>query len=417
MKDLVEPLGRQSIAFLVDDLATWLAAGRQPTGIQRVETDLLQTAWARTDVDAWAALVAGAPGGADDIRLWMVDREAMTWGARPDPRVRALEAARRVIRSLPIPHRPRQAAKAIYLGLSLRIGHFHPSEVRLDSAPDLLVVAGGFWAGDIARRIAGLAMEGPPLRIVAYDLLPITHPEWFKAELRREFQEAFDILVPLADRIVTLSRHVADDVARLYPVAAERVRVAQPGLAAHAPKLVGSPHPEHHGVPGPFLLALSTVEPRKNHRVILDAWRAARTDPRMSDAWLVVAGGQGWLADDIEAEIARDAGRLNIRRLSGLGDAEIDHLYAACRATVHASWDEGFGLPARESIVRGIPTLLSTGIPRDGLPPGSCDEFDPSDAVGLSVLMTKYLVQPPVRRAVDLHGQLGWEPVLSALID
>ena len=93
--------------------------------------------------------------------------------------------------------------------------------------------------------------------MIVYDLFPVRNPEWVVPQQRRDFVEALDTLVPISDRIVTLSQEVADQVAERYPASAGRVRVAIPTLEAHAPK----PDPERASpspVSGPFVLALST---------------------------------------------------------------------------------------------------------------------------------------------------------------
>jgi glycosyltransferase involved in cell wall biosynthesis len=98
-------------------------------------------------------------------------------------------------------------------------------------------------------------------------------------------------------------------------------------------------------------------------------------------------------------------------------DAQVDALYRDCLATVHASWAEGFGLPARESVVRGIPTLMSSTIPRDGLPDGTYALFDPADPAALAALVLDVVERRPARTPIALGPGTGWEPVLSALVD
>jgi glycosyltransferase involved in cell wall biosynthesis len=159
------------------------------------------------------------------------------------------------------------------------------------------------------------------------------------------------------------------------------------------------------------------VEPRKNVRATLDAWRIVRADPRAAGTRLVIAGRRGWRSEDVEAEIARDGERLGIVRLDHITDAEVDALYRDCLATVHASWAEGFGLPARESVVRGIPTLMSSTIPRDGLPDGRYALFDPADPAALAALIMDVIERRPERTPLALGSGTGWEPVLSALVD
>jgi glycosyltransferase involved in cell wall biosynthesis len=411
------------VAILVDDLATWIVTGHQPTGIQRVVSELLDTAAERTDVDSWPAVSLAGPGPDANVRLVEVDRDSLRWKAPEGGlrlRRRSLRLVRRIVRGAPLPARLRGGARRVYLRLALAVGGIQASKSTGGRRADLLLVPGGFWSGDSAARIRGLAARGMKVRVIVYDLFPVRNPEWYDPRLRSDFAEALAVIVSVADRIVTLSAEVAGRLLAEYPTAAAKVRTATPALWAHAPRR--SIDPDLRSLPvvaDPFVLAVGTVEPRKNYRAILDAWRIVRMDSRMANASLTVVGRRGWMADDIETEIARDAGRLGIVRLTHTSDDELEALYGACRATVHASWAEGFGLPARESVARGIPTLVSSTIPRDGLQDGSCLTFDPADVRRLASLMVDVLLAERVRAPVTHRpaDATGWEPVFAALVD
>jgi glycosyltransferase involved in cell wall biosynthesis len=413
----------RSVAILVDDLATWIVTGHQPTGIQRVVSELLDTAAARTDVDSWPAVSLAGPGPDAGVRLVEVDRDSLRWEG-PDGglrlRRRYLQLVRRIVRRAPLPACLRGGARLVYLRLALAFGGIRSSRSTGGRRADLLLVPGGFWNGDSAARIRSLAARGTKVRVIVYDLFPVRNPEWFDPRLCSDFAEALAIVVSVADRIVTLSDEVAKQLTDDYPTLGGKVRTATPALWAHAPRRSTRPDPRPLPVvAGPFILAVGTVEPRKNHRAILDAWRIVREDPRMANASLAVVGRHGWMADDIEAEIARDGGRMNIVRLAQTTDDELEALYDGCHATVHASWAEGFGLPVRESIARGIPTLMSATIPRVGLADGSYLPFDPADARGLASLITDLLLTERVRAPSTPKASdgTGWEPVLAALVD
>jgi glycosyltransferase involved in cell wall biosynthesis len=411
---------RRSVAILVDDLATWLVAGLQPSGIQRVVSEVLDTAYARRDIRAWPAVSIGGLRPGERLLLSETAPDSLRWEAHQggvDVKLRSLRLARKAMVRLPIPRRVRRSAKEAYAHLALAFGGIRVVGRDELVRPDLLLVPGGFSNGDSAARLRRFVDEGVPVRVIVYDLFPVTNPEWCVPEVTWSFKEALDTLLPVADRVVTLSDEVANQIAERYPGSAGRIRVAVPTLRAHAPRSVRGSDDAPAPVPGPFLLALSTVEPRKNHRVILDAWRLLHEDPSAAGARLVIAGRRGWKADDIEAEIARDAERLGIVRLGHATDEVVEALYRDCLATVHASWAEGFGLPVRESVVRGIPTLMSSTIPRDGLPDGTYRMFDPTDARGLADLMVEAIAAGHVRTPIALGDGTGWEPVLSALVD
>ena len=412
----------RSVAILVDDLAAWLADGHRPTGIQRVVSELLETAYKTPGLRPWPAVYLDGTGAGDRPELVEIARDGLRWETHSEPagaRLRALRGARSVVARLPMPRSLRERAKATYRRLSLRYAGIRPESRSAPNSADLLLVPGGFWMHpETPRRIRHLAEQGVLVRVLVYDLFPITNPEWVAPNHVHAFRQALDELAAVCDRIVVLSQMVADSVIARYPWLAESVRVAVPTLEAHAPRrnardVRATPSP----MPAPFILALSTVEPRKNYRTILDAWRLGREDDRVTDAWLAVVGRRGWMADDIEAEIAREGERLQIRRIDRATDDEVDALYRDCLATVHASWAEGFGLPARESVVRGIPTLMSSSIPRDGLPEGSFRLFEPQDPHELATLLVDAFLSGRVRTPVTPGVGTGWEPVLSALVD
>jgi glycosyltransferase involved in cell wall biosynthesis len=415
--------GRPSVAILVDDLATWIVTGHQPTGIQRVVSELLDTAAVRLDVDSWSAVSLPGRGPDAVVQLVEVDRESLQWNAPTGGvrlRRRFLRFVRRLVRGGLLPERLRGRVAQVYLRLALAVGGIRASRSMGGRRADLVLVPGGFWSGDSAARIRSLAARGTKVRVMVYDLFPVRNPEWYEPGLRRDFADALAVVAEVADRIVTLSAEVAGQLLDSYPATTDKVRTAIPALWAHSPRGSIGPVPELLPlIADPFVLAVGTVEPRKNYRAILDAWRIVREDPRMAHASLAVVGRHGWMADDIETEIARDAVRLGIVRLTHTTDDELEALYGTCHATVHASWAEGFGLPARESVARGIPTLLSSMIPRDGLLDGSYVTFDPADVFGLASLMVDVLLTERVRSPVTPRpaDATGWEPVLRALVD
>jgi glycosyltransferase involved in cell wall biosynthesis len=403
------------IGIMVDDLVAWLEEGHEPTGIQRVVIELLDTANDRADLQAWPGVSVPRRSGERLPGLVPIRRANLQFGspAARGTALRLLVAARGFVVHLPMPPRIRSTAKALYGRIRSQ------AKAARFAAPTktvgVLVVPGSFWVNEMPDRILEFADSGVPVRVMVYDIIPLTNPEWCDPNLVAAFTVAFDSVLPVCDRIVTLSQMTARALVGRYPAVASRLTVAVPTPQAHAPRVIPGVIPA--GIHGPFILALGTVEPRKNHRVILEAWRLARRDSRLADASLVIAGRKGWRTAELEAEIARDASSLKIVRVTGATDAEIEALHSECQATVHASWGEGFGLPARESVVRGIPTLMSTAIPPDGLPEDRIRLFDPRYPEALAPLMIEAIVKPVARTPLAFGSGTGWEPVLSALLD
>ncbi len=115
---------------------------------------------------------------------------------------------------------------------------------------------------------------------------------------------------------------------------------------------------ERHRVRRPFVLAVGTIEPRKNHRRLLAAFELfGKKHPHQ----LVVVGRYGWLCEDVRERLKELAAGERVAHLDDVPDRFLPGLYD--RAEIHAypSLYEGFGLPALESMARGTPTITTRG--------------------------------------------------------
>jgi glycosyltransferase involved in cell wall biosynthesis len=145
----------------------------------------------------------------------------------------------------------------------------------------------------------------------------------------------------------------------------------------------------------PFFVCVSTLDVRKNHRLLYDAWsQLAAADPDTCPDLLCI-GTKHVLVDDLLHEIRHDRavnGRIHL--LDDVTDHELAWYYSACTATIYPSRYEGWGLPVAESLGRGKLCLASnaTSIPEiDADLPAF---FDPLDAHGLACLVRKAVDEP-----------------------
>ena len=153
-----------------------------------------------------------------------------------------------------------------------------------------------------------------------------------------------------ADRIVTVSRHSAEEIARCYGVPSGRIVVAGNGWG-HLSRIVAD-----DGVfarfpdlaPGGYFLALGSRAPNKNFRWI------ERTAARNPDLRFVVAGGV--LAS---AASTASAARPNLFTTGRVTDGEMKALLQRCRALLFPSLEEGFGIPPLEALALGRPAVVA----------------------------------------------------------
>ena len=242
----------------------------------------------------------------------------------------------------------------------------------------------GTWS--YVCSIQRLASQG--VRVVAFvhDIIPILHPKWCEERVVREFEAWHRALLPHVDTVITSSATVAADVAlwaeRTSAQLRRPVAVVRLGSGFHDPR-GGDAHDLPAGVdrawkPG-FALFVSTVEPRKNHSLLVEVWR------KLLDALgpeqvpqLVCAGRVGWRVEDLVRHLQGE-GSLGgkILLLSDVTDAQLAQLYAGCQFTVFPSHYEGWGLPVTESLAFGKLCLASHGGAIREAGGSLCMYFDP----------------------------------------
>ena len=109
---------------------------------------------------------------------------------------------------------------------------------------------------------------------------------------------------------------------------------------------------------GGFWLGVGTVEPRKNYRLLIEAYKAILTQSQ-DERPLLIAGGKGWMESDIGLFVRENGLEDKVKFLGYVTDEELSVLYSSCFAFVYPSFYEGFGLPVLEAMSCGAPVICS----------------------------------------------------------
>jgi glycosyltransferase involved in cell wall biosynthesis len=206
---------------------------------------------------------------------------------------------------------------------------------------------------------APLAWRGPMV-LTLHDLtlleLPTLHP-------RRRVTAMAPLLrttIGRAAAVIVPSRTTRDGALRLLGVPDERLHVIPEAPAAAFRRVTDEVAlravQERYGLTRGFVLAVGTLEPRKNLVALVDAWATLRA--RGCEGVLVLVGDRGWQTRALDERLARgDAAA--VRRLGYVPDADLPALLTLAGAFAYPSLGEGFGLPVIEALACGTPTVTS----------------------------------------------------------
>ncbi len=211
---------------------------------------------------------------------------------------------------------------------------------------------------------------GIPRVVTVHDLAFLNGHSLLAPDSSRYYRQIFRA-IRRADRIITVSQATAQQVIRQLGVPEQRIRVIHNGVEdcfftpASEPvlEIVRREFNEafHRQVSAgrPVILAVGTIEPRKRHRLLIQALRYIAKDHPSLQPLLVIVGQAGWQCKPIIAEITSAAGAGDVCWLPEVSDAGLQALYQIATLLALPSLDEGFGLPAAEAMAAGLPVIAA----------------------------------------------------------
>jgi len=202
--------------------------------------------------------------------------------------------------------------------------------------------------------------RGTKTLLTVHDLSFIHHPDAFLPSLRRYLEDIVPRSVDRADLVLADSAHTRSDLISLLEVSPEAVTVVYPGVESRF-----SPEPElgerdrlrdRYGIADqPYILSVGTLQPRKNYLHLMEGF--IRLPAHIgAGLQLLVAGGRGWLCDDIVAEADKHR---SIQLLGFVEEEDLPALYRGACLFALTSLYEGFGLPVLEAMACGVPVVCS----------------------------------------------------------
>jgi len=289
------------------------------------------------------------------------------------------------------------------------IQRLRPKPVAANPGPgDVILMPDAWWdLPEMFDTIHQVRQNGALVGAMVHDLIPIRHPEFFGEELRIKFTEWAQRLVQSVDFFVGDAKAMEEDLWQFIdqqnsPLHRSHVghvrlgcdikpvsRVADSSVSANIQDIFAQREQ------APYLM-VSTIEIRKNHHYLLDAFELLWQQGH--DVSLALVGRVGWKCDDLIERISNhaEAGK-RLHLLNNIGDDTLNYIYQHSKGFLFSSKAEGFGLPIVEAQHHGL-HVFASDIPLFREVAGSGAQFfsldDPSQLQ---------------RQIIDFEANRGWE--------
>lgn len=234
-----------------------------------------------------------------------------------------------------------------------------------------------------------LARERARFVCLVHDLIPIEYPEYARPSGAALHRQRIETIAATADAVIVNSAATGRSL-QPWLDSGDRhpsVHIALLGTE----RLPDTPAPPQSD-PRPYFVCLGTIEPRKNHLLLLHLWRdLAQSLPSAEVPRLVIIGRRGWENEQVIDMLERCpwlAGHVEER--NGCSDADLAGMLRSARALLMPSFTEGYGMPVAEALSVGVPVIASDIAALHEVGGHVPDYLDPLDGPGWRAAIVDY---------------------------
>ncbi|MFT8245134.1 glycosyltransferase family 4 protein [Roseomonas sp. BN140053] len=369
-----------------------------PSGIDRVELAYARH-WAERPAECSTFVAQGPMGrwatlprsGVADLVAGLTE----AWGGRAEDASEARLKARRI-------------ASGLRLRATLGLGARALGKVFAQPGPKVFLLV-SHRALERQGPIRALRARGCAFVPLIHDLIPATHPEYARPGQSGRHLRRIGTTAALADGVIVNSAHTALALsphlrARALPPPVLVAPLGIDPLPSAARTAAGPVLPLE-----PYFITLGTIEPRKNHLLLLHLWRDLVRQQGVDAPRLLLVGRRGWENENVVDILERSPSlRGAVHELGSVPDNRVWDLLRGARALLFPSFAEGYGLPLAEALAIGVPAICSD-LPAlrevGGVVP---DYLDPLDGAGWRDLVQDYAQPDSPARAAQLSRLGGW---------
>ena len=266
--------------------------------------------------------------------------------------------------------------------------------------------------------------------LTVHDLSFLRVPECFTGALRRYLERVVPRSVRRADHVIADSHSTKRDLVELLGTPAGKVTVIHSGVEPRFRPIIDraalGPVRQRYDLPERFIISVGTLQPRKNFATLVEAFARLKSEtgnwkPGARSLKLVIAGGRGWLYEEIFARVEALGLQGDVLFPGFVADEDLPALYNLAEAFVLPSLYEGFGLPPLEAMACGTPVVTSNV---SSLPEVVGDAglmVEPTDVESLAAAIERVLEDGDLRREMVQRGlarakEFTWERAARRLL-
>jgi glycosyltransferase involved in cell wall biosynthesis len=236
-----------------------------------------------------------------------------------------------------------------------------------------------------------------PLVVTVHDLAVLRHPEAFNRWTRTYSPRVVPVVLRTARRVIAVSEFTRRELVELLGVPDEKIRVV--------PNAVGDEFTsEGPAERGHYVLAVGTLEPRKNLERLAEA-------VRKTDRELRVVGASGWGGVQVRGN--------GVRWLGEVDDEELARLYRGAICVAYPSLYEGFGIPVLEAMACGTPVVTTRGSAMEEVADGAAVLVDAHDSEEIAAGIERAATDRDalVARGLQRASGFRWDAVAAATVE
>jgi glycosyltransferase involved in cell wall biosynthesis len=243
----------------------------------------------------------------------------------------------------------------------------------------------------------GPLQSANPFVVTVHDLAVLRHPQAFNRWTRTYSPRVVPLVLRAARRVIAVSEFTRRELMELLGVPAAKIRVVPNAVAEEFTN-------EGPAAEGEYVLAVGTLEPRKNLHRLVEAVRRTEVELR-------VVGARGWGGVEV--------GGNGVHWLGEVTDSELARLYRGALCVAYPSFYEGFGIPVLEAMACGVPVVTTRGTAMEEVADGAAVLVDghDSDEIAAGIERATSQREQLVPRGLERARAFRWEAVASATVD